>query len=48
MDSYTGNTPNGNAIHRVLPDGTQTNNIGTTNKHNIGQEALKHFINKQK
>ena len=48
VDSYTGNTPNGNAIHRVLPDGTQTNNIGTTNKHNIGQEALKHFINKQK
>ena len=48
VDSYTGNTPNGNAIHRVLPNGTQTNNIGTTNNHNIGQEALKHFINKQK
>ncbi len=48
VDSYTGTQSTGNAIHRVMPDGTQTNNIGTTNTNNIGQAALKHFIDKQK
>lgn len=48
VDSYTGTQATGNAIHRVMPNGTQTNNIGTTNSNNIGQEALKHFIHKQK
>ncbi|MGN7706549.1 hypothetical protein KYG33_21740 [Chryseobacterium sp. D764] len=48
VDSYTGTQSTGNAIHRVMPNGTQTNNIGTTNTNNIGQAALKHFIDKQK
>jgi len=48
VDSYTGANANGNAIHRVMPNGTQTNNIGTTTTNNIGQESLNHFINRQK
>jgi len=44
IDSYTGtsSTPtSGPAIHRVTADGTQTNNVGTTNSNNIGLDALK-------
>ena len=48
VDSYTGVQTNGNAIHRVTPNGVQTNNIGTTKTNNIGQESLNHFIEKQK
>jgi len=48
VDSYTGVQTNGNAIHRVTPNGIQTNNVGTTKTNNIGQESLNQFINKQK
>ncbi|WP_106914776.1 RHS repeat-associated core domain-containing protein [Chryseobacterium aurantiacum] len=48
VDSYTGVQTNGNSIHRVMPNGTQTNNVGTTNTNNIGQESLNQFVNKQK
>nr|WP_244314628.1 RHS repeat-associated core domain-containing protein [Riemerella anatipestifer] len=48
IDSYTGVQANGNAIHRVMPNGAETKNIGTTNANNIGQESLIHFINRQK
>ncbi|MCJ7935374.1 MAG: hypothetical protein MUW56_17555 [Chryseobacterium sp.] len=40
VDSYTGVQPSGNSIHRVMPNGTQTNNIG--------QESLNNFVDKQK
>ena len=46
IDSYTGQkaTPtSGPAMHRVTSDGTQTNNIGTTNQNNVGMDALKNF-----
>ena len=33
----------GPAMHRVTSDGTQTNNIGTTNQNNVGMDALKNF-----
>lgn len=45
---YTGTQAAGNTIHKVMPNGIQTNNIGTTNNNDIGQEALKNFIDKQK
>ncbi|OVE55840.1 DUF6443 domain-containing protein [Chryseobacterium mucoviscidosis] len=48
VDSYTGVNANGNAVHRVMPNGTQTNNVGTTTTNNIGQESLNHFIERQK
>ncbi|MCJ8155555.1 RHS repeat-associated core domain-containing protein, partial [Chryseobacterium sp. SSA4.19] len=48
VDSYTGVQTNGNVIHRVTPNGIQTNNVGTTKTNNIGQESLNQFINKQK
>lgn len=48
VDSYTGVQTNGNAVHRVTPNGIQTNNVGTTKANDIGQESLNHFINKQK
>lgn len=44
IDSWTGNTKGGNAIHRVTPDGTQTNNVGTTENFDMGQDALKKHI----
>ena len=48
VDSYTGAQPGGNAIHRVMPNGTQTNNVGTTTSNSIGQESLNNFVDKQK
>jgi len=48
VDSYTGAQTNGNSIHRVMPNGTETKNVGNTNTNNIGQESLNNFINKQK
>ncbi|GAB0157669.1 hypothetical protein CHRYSEOSP005_29490 [Chryseobacterium sp. Alg-005] len=48
IDSYTGANANGNAIHRVLPNGKENRNIGTTINQNIGQDALKMFIDRQK
>lgn len=48
IDSYTGTQKDGNAIHRVTSDGTKTNNVGTTNSQNIGQDALNRYIEKQK
>jgi RHS repeat-associated protein len=44
IDSWTGNTPGGNAIHRVTGNGVQTNNIGTTQNFNIGQDALEKHL----
>ncbi|MBB6372391.1 RHS repeat-associated core domain-containing protein, partial [Chryseobacterium shigense] len=48
VDSWTGAKPGGNAIHRVTGNGTQTNNVGTTTGFNMGHDALKNFIEKQK
>jgi RHS repeat-associated protein len=46
VDSYTGNSSLGNAIHRVVPNGTVTNNFGTTlTINNIGSDALKNRVN---
>jgi len=47
VDSYTGSQKSGNRISRVIPNGT-TNTAGTTAAHNIGQETLNQFVNKQK
>jgi RHS repeat-associated protein len=47
VDSYTGSQKNGNNINRVISNGT-TNSAGTTSNHNIGQEVLNNFVNKQK
>lgn len=44
VDSYTGATQGGNAIHSVTAGGTQTNNIGTTSNQNIGQDALNKLV----
>lgn len=48
VDSWTGTKPGGNAIHRVTGNGTQTNNVGTTTGFNMGYDALKNFVDKQK
>ncbi|WP_369840998.1 hypothetical protein [Chryseobacterium tongliaoense] len=47
VDSYTGSQKSGNRISRVILNGT-TNTAGTTAAHNIGQETLNQFVNKQK
>ncbi|MDP2162575.1 MAG: hypothetical protein Q8K02_18990, partial [Flavobacterium sp.] len=44
VDSYTGNTTGGNAIHRVNPNGTATNNVGTTSSNTVGTDVLRHKI----
>lgn len=44
IDSWTCDSPTGNAIHRVTSDGVQTNNVGTTSNQNIGKDALRIFI----
>nr|WP_312313930.1 RHS repeat-associated core domain-containing protein [Empedobacter brevis] len=44
IDSYTGTTQGGNAIHSVTPNGTETKNIGTTSNHNIGKNALDKYV----
>lgn len=44
IDSYTGATQGGNAIHSVTPSGTETKNIGTTSNHNIGKDALYKYV----
>jgi len=48
IDSWTGATKGGNAIHRVTSSGIHTRNVGTTSNQNIGGDALKNFINKQR
>jgi len=47
VDSYMGVQKNGNAIQRVMPNGT-TQNAGTTSNHTIGQDALRIYVDKQK
>ncbi len=44
IDSYTGNSTGGNAIHRVNPNGTATNNVGITSNNTIGTNVLRHKI----
>jgi hypothetical protein len=44
IDSYTGSTTGGNAIHRVNPSGTATNNVGTTSSNTVGTDVLRHKI----
>jgi len=48
VDSYKGIQTNGNAIHRVMPNGVETKNISTTNSQNIGQDTLRMHVDKQK
>lgn len=48
IDSWTGVSAKGNAIHRVISNGTATQKIGTTINQNIGRDALNNFINKQR
>lgn len=48
VDSYSGTKTTGNSMNRVMPNGTQTNGVGTTTNNNVGQESLNYFINKQK
>ena len=48
IDSWTGTQKGGNAIHRVTGSGVQTNNVGTTTGFNMGHDALRNFIDKQK
>ena len=44
VDSYTGTTAGGNAIHRVNPSGTENKNVGTTLSNSVGLESLKSKI----
>ncbi len=46
IDSWTGKTQSGNAIHRVTPKGNITNNVGNTQNFNVGQDVYKSLINK--
>ncbi|WP_394332464.1 RHS repeat-associated core domain-containing protein [Chryseobacterium vrystaatense] len=48
IDSWTGTQKGGNAIHRATGSGVQTNNVGTTTGFNMGHDALRNFIDKQK
>lgn len=38
----------GNAIHSVDGNGKQLNNVGTTANHNMGETALRNFIENNK
>jgi len=44
IDSYTGKTSGGNAIHRVNPNGKKSDNIGTTSSNSIGTSVLQHKV----
>lgn len=48
IDSWTGTQKGGNAVHRVTGSGVQINNVGTTTGFNMGHDALRIFVDKQK
>ncbi|QYJ68241.1 RHS repeat-associated core domain-containing protein [Flavobacterium litorale] len=44
IDSWTKITPGGNAIHRVNARGKASTNVGTTEAHDIGNDALREYV----